>query len=722
MFHSRIAVIMVGLAVLASPLAFATVAVAVTPSTVGIGDAVVYEGNYGFTTARVVLTLSDPQASDLFVSYTTVTGTATGGTPTSSADFVSRSGRIKFRAGKTNAFIAVKIIGDAIADGDEAFGVVLSNPTSAGVALIDDTATVTIRDDDPNSNAFTPTIGIGDSTIYEGDIGFTTARVGITLSDPQPTDVFVNYATLDGSSIGGTTTSGADFVHRQGRIKFAAGRTNAVIALKVNGDTSFEPDESFGVTLSNVTLSNLAPTSVALLDDSATITVRTDDASPLPDTPTALDIAPGPSPRHLTATWSPPTGGAIVAGYDIEITDLSSIDVYRDVTSPHTFGCGITMATASCSVRVRAVNASGTSPWSDPTAVSTWALPGTPLNVRILGNDAIEWDAPASDRPILSYIVEKSIDAALSWSPVTTTSNLNALTTCTACLLRIAAASEVGLGAFAQFDYLTPLPGVPTLLAAVPGPLNRYLTATWSAPTDGSPVSGYDLEVVRGATTNVLSNVTSPSVFGCGLASVTDTCTLRVRAHNTAGPSDWSASATASTWAPPSAPPNLTASGTTVFWDAPASDQPVINYWVFKSLDNGGSWTAVTTTTNLHASATCSICLIRVQAQSSVGFGASSIISIAFSPPSPPVGLVVTRDVTNPALLHITWSPPLSATPPVDSYTVTISDFTFQVNITGITGTTLDYGTRNPTALLISVVALNAAGMSSPATLLVPAG
>ena len=380
------------------------------------------------------------------------------------------------------------------------------------------------------------------------------------------------------------------------------------------------------------------------------------------------------------------------------------------------------MATAACNIRVRAFNASGPSQWSDPAVASTWALPGTPLNVRVLGNDAIEWDAPASDRPILNYLVEKSTDAALSWNPVATTSNLNALTTCTACVLRVAATSEVGLGTFAQLDYLTPLPGVPTLLAAVPGPLNRYLTATWAAPTAGSPVSGYDLEVVRGATTNVLSNVTSPSVFGCGLASITDTCTLRVRAHNSAGPSDWSASATASTWAPPIAPPNLAASGTTVFWDAPASDQPVINYWVFKSLDNGGSWTAVTTTTNLHASATCSICLIRVQAQSSVGFGASSIVSIMFSPPSSPTGLTVTRDATNPALLHITWSPPLSATPSVDSFTVTINDFTFPVNITGITGTTLDYPTRNPTAVLVSVVALNAAGMSSPANLDVPAG
>ncbi len=626
MFHPRVIAATLGLIFVASPLALSTEAIAVSPSTLSIGDATVYEGNLGYTTARVVVTLSDPQATDTFVTYTTVNGTTIGGTPTSTADFVHRTGRVKFKAGKTSAFIAVRMISDSDVEADEELEVLLSNVTPSEVVLADDTATVTVLNDDPDSNALTPTIAIGHSTIYEGDAGVTLARITATLSNPQPTDIFANYSTVDGSASGGDATSGADFLQRQGRIKFKAGKTNATITIKVDGDAAFEIDETFDVHLSAVT----SPT-VTFLDDIATITIRNDDA----------------------------------AG---------------------------------------------------------WTLPEAPLNIRLLGNDAIEWDTPSSDRPIIDYTVENSYDAGINWNPVTTTTALNAATACTACLVRVAATSDVGMGAFAQFDYLTPLPGVPTLLNAVPGPQNRYLTATWSPPTDGSPLMGYDLEVVRGTTVNVLSNVTSPSVFGCGLASVTDTCTMRVRAHNTAGASDWSAPTSASTWAPPDAPPNLTSSGTTVFWDAPASDQPIINYWVFKSVNNGSNWTFVANTTNLQQAATCSICLVRVQAQSSVGFGAFSTISIAFSAPSPPTGLEVTRDVTNPALLHIMWSPPLSASPPIDTYDVSINDFTFPLTVPGLTTTTLDYHMRTPVAVLVSVVARNAAGISPPTTLFVPAG
>lgn len=717
MFHRRTIAAVLGLAALLSPLAFVAEAVAVSPSTINAGDVAVYEGNSGFTTAQVVVTLSDPQPTDLFVSYTTVDGTAVGGAVTTGGDFLARRGRIKIKAGRTSALLTVKVIGDGGVEGDESFNVTLSSVTAAGVVLVDDTASVTIINDDPHSNATTPTIALGDATVYEGDAGFTAARLTATLSDPQPTDVFANYATIDGSAVGGTIADSADFVYRRGRIKFKAGKTSVIVTVKAIGDGVFESDETFNVMLTAVT----SPT-VTLLDDSGTVTIRNDDASPLPGVPTGLVAVPGPSPRYLTATWSVPAGAATVSGYDIEVGDSTSTIVVANVASPHSLICDDAFVTAVCTVRVRAFNDSGPGEWSDPVAASTWAVPEAPLNIRLLGNDSVEWDAPPSDRPIVSYIVDKSVDSGMHWDSVSTSQNLFATTTCTECLLRVAAISDVGAGVFAPFDYLTPLPGVPTQLAAIPGPQNRYLTATWSPPTDGSPVAGYDLEVVRGATTNVLSDVTSPTVFGCGLASVTDTCTMRVRARNAAGSSDWSGPVTASTWAPPATPANLISSGTTVFWDAPTSDQPIINYWVFKSLNNGATWTQVTTTTNLHAAATCSVCVVRVQAQSSVGFGAFSTISIAFSPPSAPTALSVTRDATNPALLHIVWEPPVSASPPIDGYDVTINDFTFPITFSGVTATALDYRMRNPVAVQVTVVAYNAAGVSTPATLFVPAG
>ena len=489
---------------------------AVTPPTIAIGDAMVYEGNTGITPAKLVVTLSDPQSTDVVVDYTTVAGTATVGTLATSPDAAAQRAEFVSRPAAPQPRSAC---GSWPTPTTRA-----TNPSTSCSRTCPRRALrfETTRLRSPSATTI-PTAArrqpwrSATPRSMRATVGSQPRKITATLSDPQGSDVIVDFMTVNGSATGGTATSGADFVHRRGRIRFRAGKTSTVLAVRVNGDLASEADETFGVAVTATT-----PAGFALLDDTASITIVNDEPSPLP--------------------------------------------------------------------------------------------------------------------------------------------------------------------------------GLPTALAAVPGPLNRYLTASWEPPASGGPATGYDLEVVRASTTDVLTNVTSPTVFGCGLASVTDTCTLRVRAHNDVGNGDWSAPISASTWAPPSAPPNLVASGTSVSWDVPTSDQPVIDYWVFKSLNNGTTWTQVTTTTNQHAAAGCSICLVRVQGRSSVGFGAFSTVEVAFAPPTPPTALAVTRDGVNPALLHISWSPPLVATPAVDSYDVTINDFVFPIALTGITTTSVDYRMRNTAA------------------------
>ena len=135
------------------------------------------------------------------------------------------------------------------------------------------------------------------------------------------------------------------------------------------------------------------------------------------------------------------------------------------------------------------------------------------------------------------------------------------------------------------------VPGAPADLVVTAGPLSRYLTADWSAAASSVPITGYDLEVTRGATTNVVASVTAPYSFGCGLAETTDTCVVRVRARSSNGDGPWSAPVTASTWSAPAAPPNLTlmAGGSTISWEVPASDRPVTSYQVQKRANGATS-------------------------------------------------------------------------------------------------------------------------------------
>ena len=62
------------------------------------------------------------------------------------------------------------------------------------------------------------------------------------------------------------------------------------------------------------------------------------------------------------------------------------------------------------------------------------------------------------------------------------------------------------------------------------------------------------------------------------------------------------------------------------------------------------------------------------------------------------------------------------AQPGAGTYDITINDFSFPFTIVGLADTTYDHRTRNPVAVSVSVVAHNAAGMSLPATVIVPAG
>jgi hypothetical protein len=85
---------------------------------------------------------------------------------------------------------------------------------------------------------------------------------------PSPEAVTVNYQTLTT----GTATANDDFAPATGTVTFAPGQTTATVSIQVNGDTTFEPDETFQVKFSG---SKLAA------DVIATGTITNDDSTPI---------------------------------------------------------------------------------------------------------------------------------------------------------------------------------------------------------------------------------------------------------------------------------------------------------------------------------------------------------------------------------------------------------------------------------------------------------
>lgn len=112
-----------------------------------VANLAIAEGNTGSKFATFTVRLNAASSVPVTVGYSTQDGTARAG-----LDYTATSGSLTFAPGVTAMNVQVAILGDQLVEGDEAFKLVLSNPTNA--LLSNSQATGTIQDDDaPASGA-----------------------------------------------------------------------------------------------------------------------------------------------------------------------------------------------------------------------------------------------------------------------------------------------------------------------------------------------------------------------------------------------------------------------------------------------------------------------------------------------------------------------------------------------------------------------------------------
>lgn len=235
--------------------AVTTPAGAVVP-TVVVGDASVHEGDGGTRNVRVMFSIDQPAAADVRVHWV-----ASAGTATSPADFKARGGRVLFRPGQTNRYVAFKIFPDVAIEGDETFSV---NVTSAeGATVGDGSGQVTILDEEGGSGNV---VSIGSASVAEGDPGaYQFAYVPVTLRSPSATPVTVTYSTGADSA-----SSPGDYADRTKTITFPAGvRVRWALVYVVSDDVG-EGDEVLAVTLSS-------PTGATIGEGTGSVTILDDD-------------------------------------------------------------------------------------------------------------------------------------------------------------------------------------------------------------------------------------------------------------------------------------------------------------------------------------------------------------------------------------------------------------------------------------------------------------
>ena len=215
------------------------------------------------------LTLSGPSAQTISVDFLTANGTASAG-----FDYVGTNGTITFAPGITNASITVYSIDNILNQPNRTFSLLLTNAFNA--IITNGTATGTIVDDDPP-----PTITISDATVVEGDSGTTNAVFQLTLNKQAIYDVTVHCSTAT------NTASANDFVSTSATVTFPAALTNATFTVPVNGDTVYEPTETFFVNLS-------LPSNATIARAQAVGTIIDDDAVPGRLDHFVWDVIPSP--------------------------------------------------------------------------------------------------------------------------------------------------------------------------------------------------------------------------------------------------------------------------------------------------------------------------------------------------------------------------------------------------------------------------------------------
>jgi hypothetical protein len=190
------------------------------------------------------------------VNYETIAGSATA-----ESDFTTTSGTLTFGPGETIKTFTVPILDDLIDENVETVSLMLSSPT--GISLgTQPTAFLNIGDNDP-----LPTVSITDSNAGEGDSGFSDIQFQLNLSRASGKTVSVRFNTFGISAF-----AGSDFEAKFSQtVTFNPGETTKTIAVRMIGDTTPEPNETFRVNLG-------VPANVTIADEDGVGTIVDDDA------------------------------------------------------------------------------------------------------------------------------------------------------------------------------------------------------------------------------------------------------------------------------------------------------------------------------------------------------------------------------------------------------------------------------------------------------------
>ncbi|MGM9500767.1 beta strand repeat-containing protein [Desertifilum tharense IPPAS B-1220] len=288
-----------------------------------ISDVTVNEGD---GTASLIVSLTNPSSETITVNYSTVEGTAT------SADYTPiTNNTLTFTPGQTQQTIQVAITDDNLSELTESFGVQLSTPTNATLSAGQETAIVTIED-----NEAQPQLSISDVTVNEGD---GTASLIVSLTNPSSETITVNYSTVEG------TATSADYTPiTNNTLTFTPGQTQQTIQVAITDDNLSELTESFGVQLSTPTNATLSRG-----HETGTVTIIDNDEQPQLSI-SDVTVNEGDGTASLIVSLTNPSSETITVNYSTVEGTATSADYTPITNNTLTFTPGQTQQTIQVAI------------------------------------------------------------------------------------------------------------------------------------------------------------------------------------------------------------------------------------------------------------------------------------------------------------------------------------------------------------------------------------
>lgn len=255
---------------------------------------------------------------------------------------VTLDGETVFSAGEAEAiyrggYRRVAIDLSPWADGGQhllAFTAVTSGEPSHTSFLLDDVSLAVCT-----SVVADPDILLSGPRLAEGSHGTRDAVFTVTLSDPSPFPIDVEYTTSDI-----TATAGSDYTATAGTLRLAQGTRSRSFAVPVRGDTVDEPDETFQVTLTGSSRGVLfRPDATAVIENDDFAYASIGDAA-------VLEVDDTTTQAVFTVQLSSPSSQTIAVSYATADLTAEAGDDYMATAGTLSFPPGATSRTVTVDV------------------------------------------------------------------------------------------------------------------------------------------------------------------------------------------------------------------------------------------------------------------------------------------------------------------------------------------------------------------------------------